>query len=262
MPVVDVLNLEGKPVGQLELADSVFAAKVNPHVLHEAARWFLAGRRAGTHKTKTRGEVKGSGRKLWRQKGTGRARVGSIRSPLWRKGGTVHGPVPRDYSYRLPRKVLLGALRSALSAKLAEGKLTVVEAWALENHKTKPLRQALDRLDGTSTILLVETGANRNLELASRNLAGVSLAVTRSLGPYDVLRHDRLMLSKPAAVKLSSALGGEAAAEAPKAPEKAAAPAVEAKKARPAKPRAKAKARAKTKVSKAKPEAEGASDGN
>jgi large subunit ribosomal protein L4 len=269
MPVVDVVNLEGRPVGQVELADAVFAAKVNAHLLHEAVRWHRAVLRSGTHKTKTRGEVRGSGRKLWRQKGTGRARVGSIRSPLWRKGGTVHGPVPRDYSYRLPRKVLLGALRSALSAKLADGRLTVVEAWALETPKTKALRQALDRLDGTSTILLVESGANRNLELASRNLEGVNLAETRTLGPYDVLRHDRLMLSKPAAVKLSSALGGEAAAEAPAgAPEKAAPPVAEAKQRSSAKPRAKAKAgakakaRGKAKVLKAKPEAEGAGNGN
>src|SRR5712692_9466932 len=125
MPVLDVRNLEGKTVGQIELSDAVFAAKVNPHLLHETVRWYLAWQRAGTHKTKGRSEVAGSGRKLWRQKGTGRARVGSIRSPLWRKGGTVHGPQPRSYRYRLPRKVFLGALRSALSAKCAEQKLTV-----------------------------------------------------------------------------------------------------------------------------------------
>jgi len=260
MPVVDVVNLEGKPVGQVDLADSVFAAEVNPHLLHEVVRWYRAGQRAGTHKTKTRGEVKGAGRKLWRQKGTGRARMGSIRSPLWRKGGTVHGPVPRDYSYRLPHKMLLGALRSALSAKLAEGKLKVVEAWTLESHKTKAMRQTLDRLDGAGTTLLVEMGANRNLALATRNLAGVTLAETRSLQPYEILRHDRLMLSRPAAVKLSSALASKAAVEAPKAkaPEPveqaASAPVPKAKKARPAKPRAKARRK--------KPGTEGASDGN
>jgi len=210
MPVVDVVNLEGKKVGQVELADSVFAARVNPYLLHEAARWQLASARAGTHKTKGRSEVAGSGRKLWRQKGTGRARVGSIRSPLWRKGGTVHGPQPRDYGYRLPRKVLLGALRSALSAKLAEEKLTVVEAWALESHKTKALRQALDKLhDHARTLLLVEAMANRNLELASRNLEGVKLVQPRDLGPYDLLRHDRLILSKDAAAKLGSSLSPE-----------------------------------------------------
>jgi len=208
MPVVDVKNLEGKKVGQVELADDVFAAKVNPHLLHETVRWYLAGQRAGTHKTKDKSEVSGSGRKLWRQKGTGRARIGSIRSPLWRKGGTVHGPKPRDYSYRLPHKMVVGALRSALSAKLAEQKLTVVDNWSLESHKTKPFRQALTKLDGSSrTILLVEAGANRNLELASRNLEGVKLVPTTQLEAYDLLRHEHLMLSKQAAQKLSSALG-------------------------------------------------------
>ncbi len=224
MPVVDIKNLEGKKVGELELADAVFAAKVNPHLLHETVRWYLASQRAGTHKTKGRGEVAGSGRKLWRQKGTGRARVGSIRSSIWRKGGTVHGPQPRSYAYRLPRKVLLGALRSALSAKLAEQKLTVVDAWVLETHKTKAFRQVLERLDGdTRTILLVESAANRNLELASRNLEGVKLVSPWALQPYDLLRHDRLVISKDAAVKLGTTL----------APKKEAAPAVPAE-ARPA----------------------------
>ena len=134
---------EGKTVGQVELADAVFAASVNPHLLHESVRWYLAGQRAGTHKTKGRGEVSGSGRKLWRQKGTGRARVGSIRSSIWRKGGTVHGPQPRSYAYALPKKMVLGALRSALSAKLADQKLTVVDGWTLGSHKTKEFRQAL-----------------------------------------------------------------------------------------------------------------------
>src|SRR5580658_10672065 len=134
MPVVDVRNLEGKTVGQVELSDEVFAARVNPHLLHETVRHYLNKARAGTHKTKDKGEVSGAGRKLWRQKGTGRARIGSIRSPLWRKGGTVHGPKPRSYAYRLPRKVFLGALRSALSSKLAEEKLIVVDAWQLDSH--------------------------------------------------------------------------------------------------------------------------------
>ena len=207
MPVVDVKNLEGKKVGQVELADAVFAAKVNPHLLHETVRWHLAGLRRGTHKVKGRGEVAGSGRKLWRQKGTGRARVGSVRSQIWRHGGTVHGPVPRDYSYRIPRKVFLGALRSALSAKLAEEKLTVVDSWELESHKTKPFRQALDKLESRPTALLVSHAANRNLELASRNLEGVKLVHSTELQPYDLLRHDRLVISREAALKLSTALG-------------------------------------------------------
>src|SRR3984893_15123254 len=164
MALVDIRNLEGKNVGQLELPDAVFGAKVNPNLLHETVRWYQASQRAGTHKTKGRGEVSGSGKKLWKQKGTGRARVGSIRSSLWRKGGTVHGPVPRSYAYRLPRKMILGALRSALSAKLADQKLVVVDTWQLDSHKTKPFRQVLDRFGDTKTVLLVEISANRNLE--------------------------------------------------------------------------------------------------
>jgi large subunit ribosomal protein L4 len=215
MAVVDVINLEGAKVGTVDLADAVFAARVNPTLLHETTRWYLAGQRAGTHKVKRRGEVAGSGKKLWRQKGTGRARVGSIRSPIWRKGGTVHGPVPRDYSYTIPKKVLVGALRSALSAKLAEQKLTVVDSFALESHKSKTFRQVLNTLAAESrTVLLVEIGANRNLELASRNLAGVKRVVTTALQPYDLLRHDGLIVSKDAALKLSKALNPvKAAAE-------------------------------------------------
>jgi large subunit ribosomal protein L4 len=210
MPVVDVKNLEGEKVGQVELADSVFAASVNPHLLHEAVRHYLAGRRAGTHKTKQKSEVSGSGKKLWRQKGTGRARIGSVRSPLWRHGGTVHGPVPRSYEYSLPKKMILGALRSALSAKLADEKLTVVDEWKLETHKTKPFAAALGKLDGESrTLLLVDNGANVNLERASRNIDGVSLIATSALEPYEVLRHDHLMLSREAALKLSRGLSGE-----------------------------------------------------
>ena len=208
MAVVDIINLEGKNVGQMELPDAVFGAKVNPHLLHETVRWYLAAQRAGTHKTKGRGEVSGAGRKLWRQKGTGRARVGSIRSSIWRKGGTVHGPQPRSYAYRLPRKMLAGALRSALSAKLADQKLTVVAAWELDSHKTKAFRQTLDRLDGdTKTLLLVEAEANHNLELASRNLEGVKLVAPHALQPYDLLKHDRLMISRAAVERLGTALG-------------------------------------------------------
>lgn len=207
MAVVGVVNLKGKTVGQVELSDAVFAAPVKQHLLHETVRWQLAGERAGTHSTKRRGEVSGSGKKLWRQKGTGRARVGSIRSPIWRKGGTVHGPKPRDYAYRIPRKVLLGALRSALSAKLAEQKLTVVDGWALESHKTKAFRQVLDKLSSASpSFLVVEKPGNRNLELASRNLEGLTMVAPQELRPYDLLRHDRLLVSKEAALRLSASL--------------------------------------------------------
>ena len=209
MPVVDVVNLDGKKVGQVELADAIFGAKVNQHLLHEASRWYLRGLRAGTHKTKDKSEVSGAGRKLWRQKGTGRARVGSIRSPLWRHGGTVHGPEPRDYSYALPKKMLLGALRSALSAKLAAQKLTVVDALELESHKTKGLAEALSRLNAAKSALLVSHGENRNLELASRNLEGVTLTAPHGLQPCEVLKHDLLVFSKEAIARLNHSLDPE-----------------------------------------------------
>jgi large subunit ribosomal protein L4 len=209
MPVVDVVNLNGKKVGEVDLADAIFGAKVNPHLLHEATRWYQREIRSGTHKTKDKSEVSGAGRKLWRQKGTGRARVGSIRSPLWRHGGTVHGPKPRDYSYALPKKMLLGALRSALSAKLAEQKLTVVDALELETHKTKALRETLGKLNGSKSALLVSHGENRNLELASRNLEGVKVAAPHVLHVYDVLKHDLLVLSKDSVTRLSHTLDPE-----------------------------------------------------
>src|SRR5512146_3076659 len=146
MANIDVVNLKGKKVGTLELADEVFGA-INEDLLWEAVRHYRAAQRAGTHATKNKKLVAGSGRKLWKQKGTGRARVGSIRSPLWRSGGTVHGPQPRSYDYQFPRKKLLGALRSALSAKLADGKLTIVESFGLKAAKTKEFRKTLDALE-------------------------------------------------------------------------------------------------------------------
>src|SRR5580700_2750158 len=189
MPVVDVKNLAGKTVGQVELADDVFGVTPNQHLLHEAVRHHLAGKRSGTHKTKDKSEVSGSGKKLWKQKGTGRARVGSIRSPLWRHGGTVHGPVPRKYDYALPKKMVLGALRSALSAKLAEQKLTILDSWKLDTHKTKPFADALGKLHKeTRTFLLVESGGNLNLERASRNMEGVTLVPATGLEAYDLMR--------------------------------------------------------------------------
>ncbi len=254
MAVVDIKNLEGKNVGQMDLPDAVFGAKVNPNLLHETVRWYQSAQRAGTHKTKGRGEVSGAGRKLWKQKGTGRARVGSIRSSIWRKGGTVHGPVPRSYAYRLPRKMVLGALRSALSAKLAEQKLVVVDTWQLDSHKTKPFRQVLDRLDGdTKTVLLIETSANRNLELASRNLEGVKLVAPHALQPYDLLRHDHLVLSKEAAVRLGTTLGPRVAVPVSEIVKIEAAPAAETPKA--AKPAAKKKAVPAKKAAAKKPKA-------
>ena len=147
MPTLDVVDLNNQKVSEVELADEVFGAKVNEALLYEAVRQFQAGKHAGTHKTKTRRDVAGSGKKLWKQKGTGRARVGSVRSPIWRHGGIVHGPQPRDYSYKLPRKMLLGALRSALSAKVRDGELKVVQAFDFSDHKTKGAMNTLAKLE-------------------------------------------------------------------------------------------------------------------
>lgn len=206
MPSVDIVDLNGAVVGSLELADAVFGAPVNEALLYEAVRQYTAARRSGTASTKTRHEVSGSGKKLWKQKGTGRARMGSIRSPLWRHGGTVHGPQPRSYEYKLPRKMVLGALRSALTAKLRDGELKVVQAFSLGDHKTKAFRQVLDKLEVRRSVLLVEAGENRNLTLAARNLQKVTLVPTRDLNVYDLLAHKQVLLSEPAAKKLSEAL--------------------------------------------------------
>lgn len=209
MATIDVIDLSGKKVGSLELADEVFGA-VNEALLWEAVKHYRATQRAGTHATKNRKLVSGSGKKLWRQKGTGRARIGSIRSPLWRHGGTVHGPQPRSYDYSFPRKKLLGALRSALAAKFADGKLTVVENFELKEVKTKAFRQMLDGLNVEKSALLVpHSGSkdqNPNLELSSRNLAGVELIAGNAVHPYHLLRYDRAIFSRPALEKLQDAL--------------------------------------------------------
>ncbi|MGH9567889.1 MAG: 50S ribosomal protein L4, partial [Candidatus Angelobacter sp.] len=160
MANIDVVNLKGKKIGTMALADEVFGG-INEDLLWEAVRHYRAAQRSGTHATKNRKLVSGAGKKLWRQKGTGRARVGSIRSPLWRHGGTVHGPQPRSYDYQFPRKKLLGALRSALAAKLADGKLTVVENFELEEIRTSVFREALETLGVQKTALLVD-GAKEN----------------------------------------------------------------------------------------------------
>ena len=206
MPKVDVLDLNNKKVGEVELADTVFAADVNEDLLYESVRHYLAGLRAGTHKTKVRHEVAGSGKKLWKQKGTGRARMGSVRSPVWRHGGTVHGPVPRDYSYKLPRKMRLGALRSALSAKLRDGEMKIISAFQLADHKTKSFSQTLGKLEATRKVLVVENDENRNLELSARNLEGVVVVRSHEVHPYLLLDATRVLLTQAAATKLSETL--------------------------------------------------------
>ncbi|MBI3208389.1 MAG: 50S ribosomal protein L4 [Candidatus Solibacter usitatus] len=206
MPTVDVVNLSNQKVGEITLAESVFGTTVNEALLWESVRHYMAGVRSGTVKTKRRWEVSGSGKKLWRQKGTGRARIGSIRSPLWRHGATVHGPIPRDYSYHLPKKMLLGALRSALTAKLRDGELKVVDAFSIAEGKTRLVASALKQLEATRTVLLVEAGENPNLMKGSRNIPGVTLSSSKEVTTYDLLRHQKVVLTQAAAMKLSEGL--------------------------------------------------------
>lgn len=206
MATIDVRDLKGKKVGTLELWDEVFGG-INEDLLWEAVKHYRAAQRAGTHATKNRKLVSGAGKKLWRQKGTGRARVGSIRSPLWRHGGTVHGPQPRSYDYQFPKKKLLGALRSALAAKLADGKLLVVEDFDLDEAKTKVFRAALDSLGVEKTALLVDgSKENHNLELSARNLAGIELLAGNQVHPYHLLKYESAIFSRPALEKLQDSL--------------------------------------------------------
>jgi large subunit ribosomal protein L4 len=211
MATIDVLDLSGKKTGTLELADEVFGA-VNEDLLWEAVKHYRSGQRAGTHATKNRKLVSGSGKKLWRQKGTGRARVGSIRSPLWRHGGTVHGPQPRSYDFTFPKKKLLGALRSALAAKLQDGKLVVVDSFEMKEAKTKAIRKTLDALKVEKTALLVEAGNNENtnLELSARNMAGVEMLYGPEVHPYHLLRYDRAIFTKDALDRLQTSLKASA----------------------------------------------------
>jgi large subunit ribosomal protein L4 len=209
MANVDVVNLNGEKVGSIELADAYYAAdQINEALLWEAVKHYRASLRQGTHKTKSRTEVAGSGKKLWKQKGTGRARVGSIRSPLWRHGGTVHGPQPRSYDYAFPRKKLLGALRSALASKLADGKLIIVDTLELKEAKTKAYRAALDKLGVTRTALVVENGKTltQALLLGARNLKGIELVLNNEVHPYDLLRYDRAIFSAAAIEQLTEVL--------------------------------------------------------
>lgn len=207
MANMDVLDLSGKKVGSFELAEEVFGA-VNEALLWEAVKHYRSARRAGTHATKNKKLVSGAGKKLWRQKGTGRARVGSIRSPLWRHGGTVHGPQPRSYDYQFPKKKLQGALRSALASKLADGKLTIVKSFELKDVKTKAFREALNGLKVEKTVLLVDSAKadNANLVLSARNLKGVELVAGSLVHPYHLLRYERAIFSLPAIEKLQASL--------------------------------------------------------
>jgi len=206
MATVDVKNLSNEVVGKIDLADSVFAGPINQGLMHLAVKQYLANLRSGTHKTKTRAEVSGSGKKPWRQKGTGRARVGEIRNPLWRKGGTVFGPRPRSYEAPLPKKMFRAALKSALALKLKENQLNVIDAFTLESHKTKAFSQALSKLGFDRKVLLVDHQENPNLWLASRNLNDVQLLPNLQVTPYHVLNANHVVFTKAAIEALQEVL--------------------------------------------------------
>lgn len=206
MPKVAVFNMDGKQVGDMELNEAIFGADVNEVLLHQVVVNQLANRRQGTHATKTRSMVRGGGRKPWRQKGTGRARQGSIRSPQWVGGGTVFGPTPRDYSYKMPKKARRAALKSALSAKVKAGKLIVVDEIAVAEPKTRVMAGVFRALDVEKKPLLVTSEWDVNVEKSARNIPNALVAKTVGLNVYDVLNHEHLVMTKDAVTKLEEVL--------------------------------------------------------
>jgi large subunit ribosomal protein L4 len=206
MAEIEVKNLANEVVGKLELSDAVFKAELNQPLIWEAVKHYNDSLRAGTASTKVRGDVRGSGKKLWKQKGTGRARIGSIRSPLWRHGGTVHGPVPRSYTYRFPRKKLQSALRSALSAKLSENSLVVVEGFPLAGPKTKEFKKILSGMGFDGKVLVVNSGEEKNLLLSTRNLPKVKLVPGTGVNIFDVVNSTTLLFSKDSILQVQEVL--------------------------------------------------------
>ena len=206
MPTTKVLDLTSKEVGDIELPDTVFGVPLNEPLVHEAVRSFLANRRAGTSATKTRGDVSGSGRKLWRQKGTGRARIASLRSPLWKGGGNAHGPQPRDWSYNLPKKMRKRAMCAAISERLREGNLIIVNDWKLDAPKTKDFIVMLGNLKLTGKTLIVDSLKNTNLMLASRNVQTAKVVNSYGLNIYDLVNHQKLVLTPRTVEELADIL--------------------------------------------------------
>ena len=209
---VDVVNAQNEKVGSLDLRDDVFGGRVKTDLIHESVVRANAAERRGTHKTKGRGEVSGSGKKPWRQKGTGRARVGEIRTSIWRKGGTVFGPQPRSYDYQLPRKVEKGALRAALSQKLQDGAVTVVDALTVGEIKTRAAAEMLKRLGvnggkQATKVLLVDVKPEEKLSLSMRNIEGVRVLPSNRISARDVMDTRRVVLTRAALEKLQEALG-------------------------------------------------------
>jgi large subunit ribosomal protein L4 len=204
---LDIVNADNQKVGSVDVADTIFAGPIKKDLIWESVVRQNASERRGTHMTKNRALVSGSGRKPWRQKGTGRARVGEIRNPLWRKGGTVFGPQPRSYDYALPKKVERGALRAALAAQIKAGVLTVVDELTLPERKTKAAAALLKRLGATGKTLIVDVKPNEDFTLAARNLVGVSLVASGRLTARDVMNTTRIIATRAAVERLQEVLG-------------------------------------------------------
>ena len=201
MPKVDLLNVEGKKVGDIELSDDIFAVEVNEDVMHEVVVNYLANQRQGTQSTKTRSEVSGGGKKPWKQKGTGRARQGSIRAPQWIKGGIALGPKPRTYKYTLNKKVRRLALKSALSSKVLENKLIVLDSLNFDEIKTKNMSKVLSNLNVTKALVVLPE-SNLNVQASARNIPNVKTALVNTINTYDILKYDAFVVTKDAVAKI------------------------------------------------------------
>lgn len=203
---IEVINTDGKKVSTVTVSETLFDGKVNKGLIYEAVRMQMATRRSGNASTKTRAEVRGSGAKPWRQKGTGRARFGSKRNPIWRSGGIAHGPRPRDYSYNMPKKAVKGALRSALQYKLNEGKVKLFDNLEIAEAKTRVVVAAMNNIE-VGNALFITSEANHNLNLATRNIKGVKYLELKAVNVYDVLKYDTLLMTKEAFEKVEQMLG-------------------------------------------------------
>lgn len=202
MPKVDLYNMKGETIGEIELSDAIFGIDINENAMHLAVQNQLANRRQGTHSTKTKSEVSGGGRKPWRQKGTGRARHGSIRSAQWIKGGIVHGPRPRSYSYTLPKKIKRLALKSALSSKVSNNEIMVLDQLNFDTIKTKQMVNVLDALKVDKGALIVLDSKNENVERSARNIPGIKTALVNTINVFDILKYDKFIITKDAVAKV------------------------------------------------------------
>ena len=201
MSKVSVYNMEGNQVGELELNDAVFGVEINQHLIHKAVVSQLANKRQGTQKAKTRSEVRGGGRKPWRQKGTGHARQGSTRSPQWKGGGVVFAPTPRDYSFKLNKKEKRAALKSVLTSRVQDNKLIVLDELKLDAIKTKEFKKVMDNLKVGKAMVVID-GQDENVILSARNLPTVNTAMAENINVYDILKGDTLVLTKDAVAKI------------------------------------------------------------